>query len=280
MCKHIACSRRSDRWRDDRPPGRHRRPDFETLVAFYTGVMRFEIEQRRDSAVGLIHAIRGAAPRITAAPSPVYRANLVPDLRPGPWSPPRECSSRDPGKGTRTRTGTDPVDAVAPGLIDTPLLGDSTRPKRRMGHRKLPVERIGRADEVAQAVMLLMSNDYITGEVLHVDGGGRYVITSLAGARLPSTRSPPSTGDPEIHRIPVRLPLQVPTRIRPAIWSSAVLLDRLLFRYLLPVSAPLSSARLVELLQPVKTSQPPTVSMAGGCQQSIGSRSPLGHVGL
>jgi len=39
----------------------------------------------------------------------------------------------------------------------------------------LPVKRIGRAEEVAQAVVLLMTNGFVTGEVLHIDGGGRLV---------------------------------------------------------------------------------------------------------
>jgi NAD(P)-dependent dehydrogenase (short-subunit alcohol dehydrogenase family) len=38
----------------------------------------------------------------------------------------------------------------------------------------LPGQRIGRADEIARAVVMLMTNDYINGEVLHVDGAGRF----------------------------------------------------------------------------------------------------------
>jgi len=32
---------------------------------------------------------------------------------------------------------------------------------------------MGQAEEVAQAAVLLMTNGFITGEVLHTDGGGR-----------------------------------------------------------------------------------------------------------
>jgi NAD(P)-dependent dehydrogenase (short-subunit alcohol dehydrogenase family) len=39
----------------------------------------------------------------------------------------------------------------------------------------LPGKRIGTAEEVAQAMLMLMTNEYITGEVLHIDGGGRFV---------------------------------------------------------------------------------------------------------
>jgi NAD(P)-dependent dehydrogenase (short-subunit alcohol dehydrogenase family) len=39
----------------------------------------------------------------------------------------------------------------------------------------LPGKRIGTAAEVAQAMLMLMTNEYITGAVLHIDGGGRFV---------------------------------------------------------------------------------------------------------
>lgn len=39
----------------------------------------------------------------------------------------------------------------------------------------LPGRRVGTADEVAQVILMLMTNAYLTGEVVHVDGGGRFV---------------------------------------------------------------------------------------------------------
>ena len=39
----------------------------------------------------------------------------------------------------------------------------------------LPVKRVGTTQDVAGAVVLLMTNGFITGEVLHIDGGGRWV---------------------------------------------------------------------------------------------------------
>jgi enoyl-[acyl-carrier-protein] reductase (NADH) len=41
--------------------------------------------------------------------------------------------------------------------------------------RKYPIPRLVTADEVAQAVLLLMQNEGITGETIHVDCGGRLV---------------------------------------------------------------------------------------------------------
>ncbi len=71
------------------------------------------------------------------------------------------------------------VNAVAPGWIDTPLVDSVLGPGRdavlREVAEKLPGKRIGRPEEVAEAVITLMRNEYINGEVLHIDGAGRYV---------------------------------------------------------------------------------------------------------
>jgi NAD(P)-dependent dehydrogenase (short-subunit alcohol dehydrogenase family) len=71
------------------------------------------------------------------------------------------------------------VNVIAPGFVDTPLfdgLGDDAR-TALLTHAaaQLPGGRIGRADEVADAILLLLRNGYLNGEVLHVDGGGRLV---------------------------------------------------------------------------------------------------------
>jgi NAD(P)-dependent dehydrogenase (short-subunit alcohol dehydrogenase family) len=67
------------------------------------------------------------------------------------------------------------VNAIAPGLIDTPMLGEYREGAAKWAVDTLPVKRMGLAEEVAQAVILLMTNGFITGEVLHIDGGGRLV---------------------------------------------------------------------------------------------------------
>ncbi len=69
------------------------------------------------------------------------------------------------------------VNAVAPGLIDTPLW-DSFGAQREaiLAHgARLPVGRIGRPEEVAAAVIFLMTNGFVTGAVLPIDGGGGLV---------------------------------------------------------------------------------------------------------
>jgi NAD(P)-dependent dehydrogenase (short-subunit alcohol dehydrogenase family) len=69
------------------------------------------------------------------------------------------------------------VNAVAPGLIDTPLwdVFGSQREAILARGASLPVGRIGRPEEVAEAVLFLMSNGFVTGTVLAIDGGGGLV---------------------------------------------------------------------------------------------------------
>src|SRR5580693_10188672 len=69
------------------------------------------------------------------------------------------------------------VNAVAPGLIDTPLW-DSFGPQREAilaSALKLPVGRAERPEETAEAVVFLMTDGFVTGVVLPVDGGGGLV---------------------------------------------------------------------------------------------------------
>ena len=62
------------------------------------------------------------------------------------------------------------VNAVAPGLVDTPLTTDWTE-AQALWRTQSPMKRAARPQDIAQAVMLLLNADYITGEILLSDGG-------------------------------------------------------------------------------------------------------------
>ncbi len=58
------------------------------------------------------------------------------------------------------------VNAVAPTLIDTDMTSD-----REDSRRRIPLGRLGQPDEVADAVVFLAQNEYMTGQTLHLNGG-------------------------------------------------------------------------------------------------------------
>ena len=67
------------------------------------------------------------------------------------------------------------VNALAPSLTDTPMAADllSTEEKRKASAERHPLKRIGSATEIAAMVLFLLSDAaaWITGQVIHVDGG-------------------------------------------------------------------------------------------------------------
>lgn len=62
------------------------------------------------------------------------------------------------------------VNAVAPGLVDTPLTTDWTD-AQGLWQTQSPMKRAARPEDIAQAVMMLIRAEYITGEILLSDGG-------------------------------------------------------------------------------------------------------------
>jgi ketoreductase RED2 len=66
------------------------------------------------------------------------------------------------------------VNAVAPGLIETPWTKDFTEiaEKVRSG---TPLRRVGQPDDVAEAVLGLVRSTYVTGQVLLADGGAHLI---------------------------------------------------------------------------------------------------------
>src|SRR5471032_190340 len=60
------------------------------------------------------------------------------------------------------------VNAVSPGIIKTPMHGEETHAALGNLH---PVGHMGEASDIAQAVIYLENAGFVTGEILHVDGG-------------------------------------------------------------------------------------------------------------
>lgn len=66
------------------------------------------------------------------------------------------------------------VNVVAPGLIESGMqdhFGDKKDDVLAQMGKGVPLQRVGQADEVASAIILTLSNNYMTGATLDVDGG-------------------------------------------------------------------------------------------------------------
>lgn len=64
------------------------------------------------------------------------------------------------------------VNAVAPGVIDTDMvqvLGEETLSS--LAQESIPLGRLGRAEEIAESILYFAGAEYVTGQVLGVDGG-------------------------------------------------------------------------------------------------------------
>lgn len=60
------------------------------------------------------------------------------------------------------------VNAVSPGIIKTPMHGEETHAALGSLH---PVGHMGEIDDIVQAILYLDTANFVTGEILHVDGG-------------------------------------------------------------------------------------------------------------
>ncbi|AZE94614.1 Putative oxidoreductase [Pseudomonas orientalis] len=69
------------------------------------------------------------------------------------------------------------VNVISPGVIDTPAYAGLGEEQRLAMFAKvggaLPVGRVGQAQEVAAGYVLAMENDFMTGAVIDIDGGGQ-----------------------------------------------------------------------------------------------------------
>ncbi|MFT7496943.1 MAG: pteridine reductase, partial [Urechidicola sp.] len=67
------------------------------------------------------------------------------------------------------------INGIAPGAILWPEANNNNanfvKERQQVILDKIPLKKIGNPDNITQAVLFLINNDYITGEVITIDGG-------------------------------------------------------------------------------------------------------------
>lgn len=68
------------------------------------------------------------------------------------------------------------VNSIAPGFIDTPnFMPDATEPERKKAIDSFtsywPADGVGQPEDIAQVALMLMTNPFMTGATIYVDGG-------------------------------------------------------------------------------------------------------------
>lgn len=73
------------------------------------------------------------------------------------------------------------VNAIAPGPIETPLMGSALTPQQKEAYaRSIPLGRLGQPEDIGEAVVFLVSDaaSYITGATLPISGGTDLRVTT------------------------------------------------------------------------------------------------------
>jgi NAD(P)-dependent dehydrogenase (short-subunit alcohol dehydrogenase family) len=125
-----------------------------------------------------IHAVRLALPHLAPTASITFTSGQVSrkygsgSVAKGALNAAVDTAGRHLAKELAPRR----VNVVSPGVVDTNLWGDEGSDARNAvitrASMALPVGRVGRPEELAHAYVFLMTNGFVTGIILDVNGGG------------------------------------------------------------------------------------------------------------
>ncbi|MCI3929079.1 SDR family oxidoreductase [Streptomyces sp. AN091965] len=126
---------------------------------------------------GQYHAVRLAAPKLTADGSVVLMSGAAGARPPGPAPAYAACNAALEGlaRGLAVELAPIRVNVVSPGTIDGNLWQGRPAEAREQAfaqyRRDTLLHRLGSEDEIAHAVLYLLGNGYTTGSTLYPDGG-------------------------------------------------------------------------------------------------------------
>ncbi len=63
------------------------------------------------------------------------------------------------------------VNSIAPGIIDTEMNNNLTEEEKQEIIQKIPLEKIGKKEEIAKCIEWLLNDNYVTGQIIGINGG-------------------------------------------------------------------------------------------------------------
>jgi NAD(P)-dependent dehydrogenase (short-subunit alcohol dehydrogenase family) len=139
------------------------------------GTVRLTFDAKLFSA---IHAVRYALPYLSERASITFTSGQVSrkygtgSMAKGAANAAVDAAGRHLAKELAPRR----VNVISPGIVDTALWGEAGSETRQAtlarAARTLPAQRAGRPEELAAAYLFAMTNGFVTGAVIDVDGGG------------------------------------------------------------------------------------------------------------
>lgn len=145
------------------------------LAEMDTGALRRAFDVRM---FGAMAAVKAAAPYIRQGGSIVLTSGIASARPMKGWTITASICGAMEGFTRALAVELAPirVNIVSPGLVRTPLWGDMSESQREAMYlqacERLPVGRVGEADDIARTYLHLMDNAYVTGQSFVVDGGG------------------------------------------------------------------------------------------------------------
>jgi NAD(P)-dependent dehydrogenase (short-subunit alcohol dehydrogenase family) len=147
--------------------------DEYALFGAVTSLSDAQVEQSFEKLRGFVSFVRAAAPRLGAGASITMISGA------GAARPPKETSLAAASNASIVAFGKAmavdlaPVrsNVVMPGVVDTDRHGGKLEALRAWAEKELPARRFGQPADIADAILFVMKNPYMTGHTLVIDGG-------------------------------------------------------------------------------------------------------------
>jgi len=132
-----------------------------------------QIERSFDKMRGFLNILRHVATKLSGHGS-ITMLTGVSAIKPGPefaLLAAESASITGLCRGIARDLAPVRANVIMAGVVDTPIHADHRTPIKEWAESNLPLRRFGQPEDIAHAALFLMTNPYVTGQTLIVDGG-------------------------------------------------------------------------------------------------------------